>query len=390
MSYSDRICPAEETLERVTPLIVAHGITRLARITGLDRIGIPVWNAIRPNARSIAIHQGKGIRDIDAKVSATMEALERAIAEDPSLPIRETSMANLNAEGARSEALGGLIGAGRSPLQPHDVLGWVEGYDLASDQAIWVPEDAVRLDRTHPTRFWQASDGLASGNTEEEATFHALLERIERDAETLWQLEPVGKRIATAIDPRSFDDPVVSQLIDRIETAAFRLKLFDITSDLGVPAFSALLAPAEGTPLRYIDVTNGSGCHPIPVRAAIRAITEAVQSRLTLISGARDDVPPECYGWPAHADAPMELAAYAGPWSDKDFVPGDLSIADMLHRLLATLARGKIGPVIKVRLNPGDNRMAVVKLLVPKLENPKGERRSAFGARALAKLLVFR
>lgn len=390
MIYSDRVCSAEETLERVAPLLATHGITRLARITGLDRIGIPVWNAIRPNARSIAIHQGKGIRDIDAKVSATMEALERAVAEDPTLVIRETSIAKLSTEGARYEALNGLLGAGQPPLQQQDVLGWVEGYDLASDQTVWVPEDAVRLDRTRPTRFWQSSDGLASGNTEEEATFHALLERIERDAETLWQLEPVDKRITTAIDPRSFDDPVVTHLIDRIEAATFRLKLFDITSDLGVPAFSALLAPAEGTLLRYINVTNGSGCHPIAVRAAIRAITEAVQSRLTLISGARDDVPPESYGWPAHADAHAELAAYSLPWTGKDLVPADLSIADMLPRLLETLARGKICPVLKVRLNPKEGHMAVVKLLVPKLENPKGERRSAFGARALAKLLVFR
>ncbi|VVT28228.1 YcaO-like family protein [Hoeflea sp. EC-HK425] len=390
MIYSDRVCSAEETLERVAPLLATHGITRLARITGLDRIGIPVWNAIRPNARSIAIHQGKGIRDIDAKVSATMEALERAVAEDPIIRTRETSIAKLNAEGARSEALNGLIGAGQPPLQPLDVLGWVQGYDLASDQDVWVPEDAVRLDRTRPTRFWQSSDGLASGNTEDEAIFHALLERIERDAETLWQLEPVGKRTTTAIDPRSFHDPVIAHLIDRIEAAAFRLQLFDITSDLGVPAFSALLAPIDQRPLRYIDVTNGSGCHPIAVRAAIRAITEAVQSRLTLISGARDDVPPESYGWPAHADAVMELAAYSLPWTGKDLVPADLSVADMLPRLLETMEMGKIGPAIKVRLNAEEGRMAVVKLLVPKLENPKGDRRSAFGARALAKLLVFR
>ena len=30
------------------------GITRLANVTGLDRIGLPVYVAIRPNARSLA------------------------------------------------------------------------------------------------------------------------------------------------------------------------------------------------------------------------------------------------------------------------------------------------------------------------------------------------
>ena len=77
-SYSDRAIPPEETWRRVEPLLRQHGITRLARLTGLDRIGIPVWNAVAPNARSIVINQGKGITDIDARVSAAMEALERA------------------------------------------------------------------------------------------------------------------------------------------------------------------------------------------------------------------------------------------------------------------------------------------------------------------------
>ena len=64
-------------------LLPRFGVTRLSRLTGLDSIGVPVWNAVSPNARSIVINQGKGITDLDAKVSAAMEALERSIAGDP-------------------------------------------------------------------------------------------------------------------------------------------------------------------------------------------------------------------------------------------------------------------------------------------------------------------
>ncbi|MGO8078030.1 YcaO-like family protein, partial [Rhizobium leguminosarum] len=39
----------------------------------------------------------------------------------------------------------------------------------------------------------------------------------------------------------------------------------------------------------------GFGCHPDPVRAALRAITEAAQSRLTSIAGSRDDFSPRIY-----------------------------------------------------------------------------------------------
>ncbi len=69
-----------ETLSRVEPLLAGFGITRVARHTGLDDIGIPVWCAYAPNSRSIVIAQGKGLTDIDAKVSTVMEALERAVA----------------------------------------------------------------------------------------------------------------------------------------------------------------------------------------------------------------------------------------------------------------------------------------------------------------------
>jgi ribosomal protein S12 methylthiotransferase accessory factor len=37
------------------------GITRLANVTGLDVIGIPVYMAVRQNSRSIAVSQGKGL-----------------------------------------------------------------------------------------------------------------------------------------------------------------------------------------------------------------------------------------------------------------------------------------------------------------------------------------
>ena len=55
-----RICTAQQTLDRILPIKHEFGITRLANVTGLDRIGLPVALAIRPNARSIAVSQGKG------------------------------------------------------------------------------------------------------------------------------------------------------------------------------------------------------------------------------------------------------------------------------------------------------------------------------------------
>jgi len=78
----------DETLAAYVPHMPTIGITRLANVTGLDRIGIPVYMAIRPNSRSIAVSQGKGIDPSHAKASALMESVENWHAEWIELPTR--------------------------------------------------------------------------------------------------------------------------------------------------------------------------------------------------------------------------------------------------------------------------------------------------------------
>ena len=73
---ADRALSARAMIERVRPLMAAMGITRLADLTGLDRIGVPVFAAVRPNARSVATSQGKGLAQDAARVGALMEAVE--------------------------------------------------------------------------------------------------------------------------------------------------------------------------------------------------------------------------------------------------------------------------------------------------------------------------
>jgi YcaO-like protein with predicted kinase domain len=392
-AYSDRVCSPQETLARVMPLFDRYGVTRLARITGLDCIGIPVWNAIRPNARSIAIHQGKGLTDIDAKVSAAMEALERAVAEAPSVPTKVASRRQLASTGLASEPLDCLIAAGQNALDEDIVIEWIEGHDLLAGHPVWVPRDAATLDRTKQSRYWQSSDGLASGNTMEEALFHGLLERIERDAEVLWKLDAPARRELSCLEATSFNDAVVNDLKERIERQNFRLQLFDMTSDIGIPVISALLAPATAleTPTpRYVEVTHGSGAHPIAARAALRAITEAVQSRLTLISGSRDDVPPELYSRSLPNALKRDLTFSAGPRTCRDAFGPNSGLGSMLEMTLEKLRMAKVGSVIAVRLNSGEERLAIAKLFLPGLENPEGSRKQPFGGRAMKKMLVFR
>jgi ribosomal protein S12 methylthiotransferase accessory factor len=76
-----------ETLAAYLPLAPQMGITRVANLTGLDQIGLPVYTAIRPNARSLATSEGKGLDDASAKASALMESIESWHAEHIRQPL---------------------------------------------------------------------------------------------------------------------------------------------------------------------------------------------------------------------------------------------------------------------------------------------------------------
>jgi len=75
-SVSDTVRIAES---RLRPL----GITRIADITGLDVLGIPVYNSVRPTAAdgNLTVTSGKGMTSLAARTSAIMEAIERYYGE---------------------------------------------------------------------------------------------------------------------------------------------------------------------------------------------------------------------------------------------------------------------------------------------------------------------
>ncbi|WP_173512185.1 YcaO-like family protein [Sinorhizobium psoraleae] len=385
--YSDRICSAETTFGRIEPLLPEFGITRLARLTGLDCIGIPVWNAVCPNSKSLVINQGKGITDIDAKVSAAMEALERAVACAPHGPARVASCRELLTEGDEALALPGLIASAQPDLGDDEPIRWILGRNLDGGAATWVPLEASLLDRTlENCRYWQSSDGLASGNTETEAVLHGLLERIERDAEVLSRLSPLPARLRGCVAPQSLGDPVLDAMARKIAAADLELRLFDITSDIGIPCFTAVLAGKDiltaKAPL-FHHVTVGHGAHPNAPRAAIRAVTEAAQSRLTYISGARDDVYPETFVRPLPEQTRRLFEAVPRETTPVSAFQAEGPDA-LLSFVLQRLREVGVGPVVSVPLLGNGLPFSVVKVFVPDLENPEGDRKRCFGTRALS------
>jgi len=391
---SDRLRRADETVDRMRSMFGRFGITRLADVTNLDRIGIPVWMAVRPNSKTLAVSQGKGLSTGAAQASAVMEAAELATAEDCPIPVRMSTPAELRAEGARALPFNELLSRGERPVADTEVMAWVEGFDLLQDSTAWVPADLITLDPKGkgeaPSRYWQATDGLASGNVLLEAVVHGLLERIERDAGVLWTLFSDEDVLQRCIDPALLEDDAVDALAEQIDQAGFQLRLFDITSDIGVPVYFSTVAPIPNGRedlWKHFDLSSGMGAHPSPARAAVRAITEAAQSRVTSITGARDDFDPRLYGTQLKADLTTYLTAppCGRPTTDLREVP---SAEGNLHFILEQLVRAGIGSAIVVPLSADEGSgFAAARMLAPELENPPGSRRQRFGKRAVKMMM---
>ena len=71
-----RAIAPEQTVAHAGRFAHALGITRVADVTRLDTIGLPVVVVHRPNVRSLSVSQGKGVSLAAAKASGLMEAIE--------------------------------------------------------------------------------------------------------------------------------------------------------------------------------------------------------------------------------------------------------------------------------------------------------------------------
>ncbi len=276
-----RAVPPEETQKRAEAKLPVAGITRVADITNLDRIGIPVFSSIRPMADrgAISVYNGKGATPAQARVSAMMEGLERYSAE---VRDRELTLSRFSDLGTNALNPADLILPAGADVAAE--IPWTLGWDIMNDEEILVPANAVfhPLPSDYRRLFRTNTSGLASGNMIEEAIFHGLAEVIERDA---WALVEAARRTGPLIT--GIEDGLAGSLLEKFAAAEVDVYLRDITSDIDVPTCAAA---ADDVRLRDPTLlTTGMGTHTSADVAVLRALTEVAQSRLTQIHGARED-----------------------------------------------------------------------------------------------------
>ena len=363
------------------------GVTRIANVTGLDYVGIPVVTSVRPNSRNLSVHQGKGSTADAAKASAIMEALEWHSGEQP--------FSNIVWSAAASFAENYFVlpcNLIRRGFERDAVIPWVEGYDLVNGHASFVPEELVTTDFTLPYRngfgwFQMSSNGLAAGNSMSEARLHAICELIERDAFALWRLLPGQARSRTRIDPLAADDQSADLLMSHYNASGMIVEAWDITSDIDVPSFFCVIDDRYARP-PFLGRFGGAGCHPNAGVALCRALSEAAQSRCTFIAGSRDDIPLGSYsvlGWQHNLTSFMVPSADPPPTAVGTVRATSFdasTVEDDLDALLARLTSHGIDSVVEVDLSQPEIGIPCVRVLIPGFEGMSDKTGYKLGERA--------
>jgi len=391
---SSRTVPPGETEARLGPVLGRVPVTRISDLTPLDPIRLPVFSAVTPLARDLTTHMGKGPDAVSARVSALMEAVERVSAETaPPGSTRQARFADLGETAAIDPE--SLDLPSDSLYSPEREITWIESFDLLAGRSVLLAADLALNPPREGVLQEVDTNGLASGNTRLEAVVHALSEVIERDAISQTELiahfadpadlRPPGHEVAPATLPET-----ARSWIERLLGAGLDVTVQDITTDLGVATFCATIIdysfPSPAGPITLHS--PGWGAAVNAEAAVLRAVTEAVQSRLGAVQRARDSF--NVFRTGARRASRSERlrrlqASHRLPFGrTPSFESVDLR-ADLEH-LLGCLASAGLDRVVATDLTRPDFGIPVVRVRVPGLACYSVNRRR-IGWRCLRHLL---
>jgi ribosomal protein S12 methylthiotransferase accessory factor len=302
-----RVMPPEQTFQRlekhVSPLLGAVSMLRLLgdvdngitySYAAGHNFAVPSENLdmLRRNLRGQS--GGKGRTDIQARVSAACEAIERYSGVWRDIyPTTRAAFADLGPE--RAVPIGDLllyspaqyadraewnrVKAGRlqtvpEPLADTMPISWTRAWSLTEESERLVASAYAWFG--HPDLYdhffcFADANGNAAGNTLEEAILQGFCELVERDAVALWWYNRIRRG---GFDLDSLHEPYVDRLRDFYASIDRDIWVLDITTDLGIPAFVAV---SRRTDHPVEDILLGFGAHLDARVAVLRALTEVNQ-----------------------------------------------------------------------------------------------------------------
>lgn len=249
-------------------------ISRVSNLSNLDSTSpiIHVYSAIRPAATSLAVSMGKSYDKDEAKCGAIIESIETYFAEQVCADLTKSKASDMVSKKMEVVFCPNQL----CIFAPNYPVDWVKGYKLDNHKSIYFPHSVVSLDSNLLVNqlVGANSNGLASGNNYKEALVISLFEQIERIS-------------------------IRSGKWKRFEPNWDLREKYKIKSDYSIRLFiceNEFLTPIVRAEI-YKDNHYGNQCiyagtsASYSYRAAcMRAIEEAIQSKVGVISGARDDL----------------------------------------------------------------------------------------------------
>jgi ribosomal protein S12 methylthiotransferase accessory factor len=354
------------------------GVTRVARVTGLDRTGVEVACAVRPGGHVLQVCNGKGLTYAEAAWGALLETAELWAAETvrPGR-LRWGALRELDGTPWSAEALGSA-GALVDPRLWGDTVrcAWREATELNSGRPVWVPAQGLHVPPAGgpalgPVAAAWTSNGSGAHPEAEKALLHALLEATERDqlARALpegWTEEVLRRRLLRTEELQDAA-PRTAELARGLRERGFGVYLFDAMPPartpgaVGLPVGAAVLVDLEEGP---VPLTAGYACALGRDEALLKALLEAAQSRLTDIHGAREDVAAADRGAAREfADACARVRPKRRAGELPDVKPG--ARETVVKRVLGLLKRAGFTQVAAVELDAPVPGLHVRRVVVP-------------------------
>lgn len=394
MKYSlsgvERSVRPSVTVRRARARLAAIGVTKVADVTDLDRVGVPNFMTVRPHdlGPGISYYNGKGRTRSDAHAGALMEALERHAGESYEGPIGVSSYYNLRHQHPCVDPMEIHV-PHINDYSEHMVLEWVGGFDLLNRQRIYVPLNCVVApyrSASCPALFYSTTNGLASGNTRLEALCHALCEVAERDAMSMaFAASHVRPAVAAILSETGYalgtpaEDgrpPGISlrglprasaALVGKLQRAGLRVQLRDLTSDTRIPTIGCTITDPKA-PRTVHNCFSGYGTHPDSRIALSRALTEAAQSRLAFIQGGREDLPEYLRNLESQSldigDGPPRSIAFNEIESNEH-----ASINEDVELMVERMGRAGFAQIVVVDITKAAVGIPAVRVVVPRAES---------------------
>jgi ribosomal protein S12 methylthiotransferase accessory factor len=166
------------------------------------------------------------------------------------------------------------------PIDPDAKIEWSPAWSLRDQRFRYFPTGLLYF---FYEDFHTDSNGCAAGNSREEAIVQGFLELVERDAYAIWWYNRLRR---SEVDLSEFDDAYIRDIKSQFADHGRRIWVLDITSDLGVPTYVAMMHWIEDG---KENIEFGSGAHFDRRIALLRSLTELSQFLSIGEGGLRGD-----------------------------------------------------------------------------------------------------